>query len=373
MVTVALQARSREEASMIRLRTASLIASIRRYRPCVLAWVTVMAALTLPAAHAQQPFAQLFAPTGVATDLAGNVFVISDAVTTTQLTKFAPNVTPLAAVGLGGITVGVFTNSRLALDSGTGFLLMLTPQGVVYAIHPDTLQAQPVLDLHGLPPTEDAVFDVLTGTVRPLVLGVPPHYQDLAVRRLDSARVDLFISASTGASGGFPFVLRVRFVGQNPPVADAIVFSSGTSAGAVEGRAGVAVNNQGLVVTTMAAPTPAGFTNSLVAFGADFPENPTVPPQFPLRGSNGAPLDFTSAGMTSDPAGNFYVATGVVGLSECGAGGSGALVFLSAALDTLVCVPPGLVLVRTEDVAVSPGGEALYLTDFSGNLVVRFP
>ena len=45
----------------------------------------------------------------------------------------------------------------------------------------------------------------------------------------------------------------------------------------------------------------------------------------------------------------------------------------TAALNTLFCVPSGLVLVRTEDVAVSPGGEALYLTDFSGNLVLRFP
>jgi hypothetical protein len=358
---------------MIRLRTEHLTTGIRRRSLCTLALVTVTAALTLSTATAQQPFAQLRTPSGVATDLAGNVFVISDAVTTTQLTKFAPNGTPLGAIALGGITVGVFTNSRLALDPGTGFILMLTPQGVVYAIHPDTLQAQPILDLRSLPPTDPAVFDVLTGTVRPLVLGVPPRYQDFAVRRIDNTRADLFISASTGASGGFPFVLRVRFVAQNPPVADAIVFSSGTSAGAVEGRAGIAVNNQGLVVTTMATPTSVGFTNSLVAFGADFPENPAaVPPQFPLRGPNGLPLDFTSVGMTADPAGNFYVATGVVGISACGVGASGALVFLSAALDRLFCVPSGRVLVRTEDVAVSPGGEALYLTDFSGNLVLRF-
>ena len=63
----------------------------------------------------------------------------------------------------------------------------------------------------------------------------------------------------------------------------------------------------------------------------------------------------------------------MVGISACGVGGSGALVLLSAALNTLFCVPSGLVLVRTEDVAVGPGGEALYLTDFSGNLVLRFP
>ena len=354
---------------MIRLRTEHLTACRRL---TALAWVTLLVALPLATANAQQPFAQLRTPSGVATDLAGNVFVISDAVTTTQLTKFAPNGTPLRTMALGGITVGVFTNSRLALDPGTGFILMLTPQGVVYAIHPDTLEAVPILDLRTLPPTDNAVFDVLTRTVRPLVLGVPPHYHDLTVRRINDARLDLFISASTGAAGGFPFVLRVRFVAQQPPVADAIVFASGTSAGAVEGRAGIAVNQQGLVVTTMAAPTSAGFINSLVAFGADFPENPAVPPQFPLRGRNGAPLDFTSTGMTADPAGNFYVATGVVGISACGVGGSGALVFLSAALDRLFCVPSGRVLVRTEDVAVSPRGEALYLTDFGANLVLRF-
>ena len=69
----------------------------------------------------------------------------------------------------------------------------------------------------------------------------------------------------------------------------------------MEGRVGIAVNNQGLVVTTMATPTPAGFTNSLVAFGADFPENPAVPPQIPLRDPNGVPLDFTSTEMTTTP------------------------------------------------------------------------
>jgi hypothetical protein len=116
-----------------------------------------------------------------------------------------------------------------------------------------------------------------------------------------------------------------------------------------------------------------GFINSLVAFGADFPENPAVPPQFPLRGPDGAPLDFTSTGMTSDAAGNFYVATGVVGISACGVGGSGSLVLLTATLNALFCVPSGQVLVRTEDVAVSPLGDVVYLTDLSANLVLRFP
>ena len=62
-----------------------------------------------------------------------------------------------------------------------------------------------------------------------------------------------------------------------------------------------------------------------------------------------------------------------MGISACGVGGSGSLVFLPAALNTLFWVPSGWVLVRTEDVAVSPGGDALYLTDFSANLVLCFP
>lgn len=95
---------------MTRLRTAHLTVGLRRRSPSILTFVTLMAALTLSTANAQQPFAQLLTPTGVATDLAGNVFVISDAVTTTQLTKFDPNGTLLNAIALGGITVGVFTN-----------------------------------------------------------------------------------------------------------------------------------------------------------------------------------------------------------------------------------------------------------------------
>ena len=111
---------------MTRLRTAHLMADLRRRSPSVLTFVTLMAALILSTANAQQSFAHLPTPTGVATDLAGNVFVISDAVTTTQLPKFDPNGTPLNAIALGGITVGVFTNSHLALDPGTGNILMLT-------------------------------------------------------------------------------------------------------------------------------------------------------------------------------------------------------------------------------------------------------
>ncbi|XXF76950.1 hypothetical protein P2318_28430 [Myxococcaceae bacterium GXIMD 01537] len=325
-----------------------------------------------PRTWAQQVFTQVARPGGIAVDLQGNVFVIWDAVLTTKLTKFAPNGAPVAEINLGGITVGEFTSSHLALDPGTGNILLLTPQGVLYAIRPDTLEGTVLTDLRTLPPVDDSVFDVLVGGSRPLVLGTP-RYLDLAVRRLDNARFDVFVSASTGAAGGFPFVMRVRFNAQVPPVADVIVTSSGTTVGDVAGRPGVAVNAQGLVITTMPFQVSVGFVNGLVAFGADFPENPASVPRFALLRPDGSPIDFTSTGMTSDPAGNFYVTTGVVGISACGVGGSGALVFLPAALNNVLCVPSGLVLASTEDVAVSPAGDSVYMTDFGGNAVLRFP
>lgn len=62
---------------MTRLRTASRTAGIRRRSPSAVVCVALIAIVTLSTADAQQHFAQLLMPSGVATDLAGNVFVIT--------------------------------------------------------------------------------------------------------------------------------------------------------------------------------------------------------------------------------------------------------------------------------------------------------
>jgi hypothetical protein len=76
--------------------------------------------------------------------------------------------------------------------------------------------------------------------------------------------------------------------------------------------------------------------------------------------------------MTADPAGNFYVATGAVGTSLCGAGGSGALVIFPPTLETFRCLTLGAVLADSLDVAVGPPGLRAYMTLATGE-VVLFP
>ncbi len=133
-----------------------------------------------------------------------------------------------------------------------------------------------------------------------------------------------------------------------------MVTSQGTTAGNVNRPPGIAVNVDEVVLTTLPFAAGAGFVDGLVRFQADFTENLTEPagfPQFTLQ--NDLP-DFASVGMSTDEAGNFYVATGVIGTSACGAGGSGALVFIPRTLDDFTCTPSQVTFARSEDTAVSP-------------------
>jgi hypothetical protein len=168
--------------------------------------------------------------------------------------------------------------------------------------------------------------------------------------------------------------LRVDFqAGTQDPIL--IAFSRATTGfpgfGGVNVPRGVAVSPQGVVLTSLPVRPPgAGFFQDVaVAIGAGFPEDPSLPPTILLNFT-----DLTSRGMTADAAGNFYIATGVVGSSACGAAGSGAIVFMPSTLNGIFCfnVGPGATgLVRSNDVAIDPRGNSVLVT-FTEGLVVRF-
>ena len=116
---------------------------------------------------------------------------------------------------------------------------------------------------------------------------------------------------------------------------------------------------------------------------------------FPIYGniavgrSNTAQMDLFVTGIT-DAAGSFpfmmrlqvdfqanqfalrVIATGVVGSSACGAGGSGALVFIPRTLTTFSCTTFQATLLRSEDVAISPPDNGVYMTVSEG-AVLRLP
>jgi hypothetical protein len=309
-----------------------------------------------------QPFARLSMPTGVATDTTGNVFVTSDALLTTLVTKFNSAGQALGSIPIGGITVGNL--GRLAVDPGSGELWDLLSGGAVLRINPRTGQVQPLVDLRSMPVDTGHVFDLASGTVGPFTGMLPQNsiYGDIALLRR-GGRLDVFIS---GVSVAFPFIMRIRI--ENGRVAATVVAASRASgAGYSSGPRGVAVSPQGLVLTTL----PTRYLNEeeimdrMVAFSADYSEGQAPAPTAISR------EQLFSAGMDADGAGNFYIATGGIGAGLCGGGGSGAVVTVTADLKRAGCINFNLALAESADVAASRGGDAVYVSLRNIGLVVR--
>lgn len=151
----------------------------------------------------------------------------------------------------------------------------------------------------------------------------------------DPQRLFFCLTATTGAAGDFPFVLRLDLDLQNSRVFWRMIARS-AAAGVVNLSRpnlprGIAVNNAGWVLTGFPVSISAlGVIDTLFAFRTSFPETATTAtaPQFVLRTNRtrSGLWDMASVGMTTDAGGTFYVATGVVGTSLCGSGGSSALV-----------------------------------------------
>lgn len=134
--------------------------------------------------------------------------------------------------------------------------------------------------------------------------------------------------------------------------------------------------------------------DAAVAFAADFEPSAFLDPQAALnaistcnqlpcdvpvvlldRPESAAfdPIDLTSLGMAADARGNFYIATGPVGSSQCGFHASGALVMLPASLNFLTCAPVSDAPVNTSvDVAVTPDQQRVYMTLANLGMVATF-
>jgi hypothetical protein len=308
---------------------------------------------------------------GLATDDAGNVFVTSDAVTTTLLSKFSPIGAPLGQITIGGFMVGSL--GYLAVDPGTGLIWDLTTQGDLILVNPDTLGAALAVNVRQIPTDVEHVFDYSTGTVRSFVGYIDPSsatFGDIALFR-HGERLDVFLTGVNGNTG-FPFVTRIRF-GQNlafesSRVIAASLFQPPPGSNNVYPR-GVAVSPSGVVMTSSHVQTgPATSLEFPIAFSYNFPEGGGFPPRIV-----GSFRPLTSFGMTSDADGNFYIATNSAGALGCGAGSAGALVVIPFYdLHAFACGLLGRVIATSRDVEVSPGQDAVYMTT-DGIGVVRFP
>jgi hypothetical protein len=256
-------------------------------------------------------------------------------------------------------------------------MLLLTAGGQILIFGTDVKPPSLLIDLSPLDFWVTTALDVTLNAPRNFTLGLPT-WGDIAAVWARTNVLYCYLSATTGASGGNPFVLRLVFdLNVNTITAKVVATSTGTTAGNFNDPRGIAVNSQGLVLTGFPFAIPnGGFADSLVAFTTSFPEvsNAATRPRFILRNPNTVTgiSDMASEGMGTDAAGNFYIATGPVGSSICGRNGSGALVLLTGlpTRPNLRCVNLPAILADSRDVAVGPVTNAPYMT--VQNQVVRF-
>lgn len=331
-----------------------------------------------PAIDAATPLTGVVAGlVGLTVGLDGDLFIHSDFLSTTRITRLSPAGAPIDQSGpLGGLDATAFVGSRLATDPQTGLIVLLSPRGHVLLVHPDTLETSPLLDLGAMLAggTVSGAWDAWAQVPVDFALGTP-SFGDVALRRRSESLLDLFVSATTGAAGGFHFVLRVRLdlIAERVDLyVSAVTLTVADAASSVDVPAGVAVNAAGRVVTTLRFPVESGVgsTDGLVVFSADFPEDQSPPPQFVRREATDGIIGMYSTGMAADAFGDFWIATGVNGADFCGTGGSGSLVFVGRDVAPVACYTSGQRLARAYDTAVSPDGTSVYMT--FENRVVRF-
>ncbi|MBI3464287.1 MAG: hypothetical protein HY000_14705 [Planctomycetes bacterium] len=326
----------------------------------------------------QLPFVQ-----GVTTDPDGNVFLsyldVPNTVGDTLVRAFG---------GMGSIAQGeplgpaVKTRDGTVLDANAGTLvrvpqgeelplvqegdlLNLLQSGQLVAVRPSTGGVQQGLDLRlmNLVVDRSNVYDVagqrfvdMSGSVNL----ASSTYNDIAIFNGDGF-TDLFISGVSQAQT-FPFIIRLRY--EADQLQDARVVATTIVGGASPPAPGVAVNEQGVVLTTFPGQDvdPPNLTLP-VAFDVNFPEGDGRLPFHPDFGPNNTTLTGQAGahGIVADAYGNFVIATDLVTNSLTPVSG---MFFVTNDLNNLVFLPFNFSdpLMVERDVAVSPDNRWIYLT-----------
>ena len=333
----------------------------------------------------QELFAnQLSMPEGLTTDLQGRIVAHSSGVSTTLLTQFTPDGMVLAQVpvGISGPIDSLrFIGSQLDTDPVSGRIYLLSPNGDILIIGPDTLQEiAERISIRGLKVDTSAVFDVNAESFNSFDLTSETLFGDIAVFHSragnTSEQLKLFL---TGLSDGFPFVLQLQLDPTTGNVLStrAILTSTAIAPDSLSLPRGIAVNTQGSVLTTLPVSTADAVIDcpdAVVTFAHNFSDTEVNLPQV-LPASSGIP----SWGMTTDANGNFYLATGGVGNMACLRSGVGALVFVPFPLApfTFSIVPITVFpasISHPQDTAVSRlSDRSVYVTIGNFNAIVRFP
>lgn len=320
----------------------------------LLAWVS--------GASAQRSYFAELSTTGVATDPAGNIYAVADAVSAQYLVKLNTAGQIINAAQLPNSGFFDIASYSLAFDPVINALWALRRDGSILLLNPENLQGSVIFNVRSLPTDATAIYDVATGTIGPNgnVIPASSSYGDVAVVWRGET-LDLLVS---GLSVNNPFITRIRFVQSGQAFQGAKVLASTTAPSAPAPGTyqcydptqfdtcgtggnlprGVAATPQGAVVTTLPI---SGRGESVYIFSVDFPEIGAALPTPILSG-------VMSYGMTFDNANSIHI---VGQTAVCGGDPSSLLMMTPAGVR---CIPGGDLYGTAFDVAVSPGADVAY-------------
>ncbi len=334
-------------------------------------------------------FDNLSSPNGVAFDSVGNLYISSLVSTSSAFLNIPPSIPAITKISPSGAIVdklllNSFAAPKLQVIPDSDILIALDENGSFSVIDSTNLSLINSFNLNSLPKDKSAVFDISTGDVGDFSALIPSGlstFGDFDIRVTENS-IQFFITGLSQAQA-FPFVFRFDVIDgfiTDPKVlfsSTADVFSVAPQSPRI-GR-GIAVNDQGVVLTTLPLPMSQQPIDFPLIFDADldFSSGINRNSLFVLD-----QIDIYSQGMTTDALGNFYIATNSVGSGALGVAGEGALVVISSNFSEIVFAQ-GIGLVNSSflDVAIDPLSGVPFVTvndQFSpitggGDFLVGFP
>jgi hypothetical protein len=318
---------------------------------------------------------QLFNPVGIAIDKQGNLIASNSDNSGPLIKKISSTGTIIQQIRSGAFPED---GGYLAVVPSSGDIWRLQTNGNLSIINPNNLSVTNIGNVKDLNVNVNSIFDIVTGTTRDLGGLILPqagqtYYGDIALLERGN-QLDVFVSGLS--VGTFPFVMRLRFQG-NTLDARVVIASTGTTVsglgqtgGNVNLTRGIAVNNQGIVLTTLPINSSLVFYDVPVSFSADFPEKGGTP-QVKLKGYNKDTTytDISSQGMTTDNNGNFYVVTNSVGSRSLNASGGGAVIVLDPDINNVLAVQaPSSNLSSFRDIVVNSSNKVAYVTSSENSI-----
>lgn len=334
-------------------------------------------------------FDSLSKPNGLTFDNSGNLY-ITTLVSGTSIPGIPPTIPAIVKLDPAGNIVGQlvansFLNSKLEFVPELNLLVSLDGDGALNFIDPTSLTFTGGIDLNSLPADASAVLDVATGAVSNLsgfIQNSSATYGDFDIR-VNGSTIQFFVSGLS-QSQSFPFVLRLELEGNTFTRSEVLFASTADSLSIAPqtprlGR-GIAVNSQGIVLTTLPLPTNQQPLDFVVAFNANIVTADGIGNNEFLFVDN--KTDIYSQGLTTDSGGNFYITTNSVGSGTLGVAGEGALIVVSADInETLFAKGISIPASSFLDVSINPAMGVPFVTvnkflspiSGGGDLLVGFP